>query len=140
MQTKQLRGTASLDYIAAQPRKDTVIIFVEGYRDPIGTVIQPQVTLGRQVGTNQRSHVDLEPYGAFDKGVSRVHARIRRNGDRFYAEDMESSNGTFVNGTGLNKGESKLIKNGDELRLGELRMHVYMLADTDDLAADQANV
>src|SRR5258708_1631697 len=140
MQTKQLRGTASLDYIAAQPRKDTVIIFVEGYRDPIGTVIQPQITLGRQVGTNQRSHVDLESYGAFDKGVSRVHARIRRNGDRFFVEDMESSNGTFINGTGLNKDESKLIKNGDELRLGELRMHVYMLAATDHLSSDPAHV
>ncbi|HLY25487.1 MAG TPA: FHA domain-containing protein [Aggregatilineales bacterium] len=137
MQTKQLRGTASLEFISAQPRKDTVIIFVEGYRDPIGTVIQPQVTLGRQVAANQRSHVDLESYGAFDKGVSRVHARIRRNGDRFFVEDMESSNGTFVNGSGLNKGESKAIKNGDELRLGELRMHVYMLADTDNLTEDQ---
>ncbi len=138
MQTKQLRGTASLEYIAAQPRKDIVILFVEGYRDPIASVVQPQVTLGRQVVNNQRSHLDLESYGAFDKGVSRVHARIRRNGEQFFVEDMESSNGTFVNGIALKHEESHPIKNGDEIRLGELRMHIYMLADTADLDVDEA--
>src|SRR5262249_2944647 len=129
MQTKQLQGTASLDAIAGESRNDTIIIFVEGHREPIGAVVQPQLTLGRQAsGTQSRSHVDLESFGAFDKGVSRIHARIKRSKEGFVVEDLGSSNGTFVNGKALKSHEEVPLTNGNELRLGELRMHVYLLA------------
>jgi pSer/pThr/pTyr-binding forkhead associated (FHA) protein/CheY-like chemotaxis protein len=131
LQTKQLRGTAALDYIAGAPRNDTIIIFVEGHREPIGAVVSPQLTLGRQGGgTNNRTYVDLESHGAFDKGVSRNHARIKHTDTQFVIEDLGSSNGTFINGRGLKPGEIHPLKNGDEVRLGELRMHIYLLVDT----------
>src|SRR5258707_5599827 len=95
LQTKQLRGTASLDSIAAGPRNDTIVIFVEGVREPIGALVQPQLTFGRAAtGAQGRSHIDLESYGAFDKGVSRVHARLKRTRDGFVVEDLGSANGT----------------------------------------------
>jgi pSer/pThr/pTyr-binding forkhead associated (FHA) protein len=129
LRTKQLRGTAALDYITGAPRNDTIIIFVEGHREPIGAVVSPQVTLGRQGGKTSRTYIDLETHGAFDKGVSRNHAAIKQVNKRFVIEDMGSSNGTFVNGYGLKPREVYPINNGDEVRLGELRMHVYLLAD-----------
>src|SRR5258707_5905636 len=132
LHTKLLRGTASLDFIVAGPRKDTVVLFVEGEREPIGAVVQPSLTLGRQ--SNSQNHVDLDAYGAFDKGVSRIHATLTRVDDKFMVTDSGSANGTFVNGHALTKNEIYPIKNGDELRLGELRMHVYLLADTGRLA------
>ena len=131
MHTKQLRGTASLDAISAGPRNDTVVIFVEGVREPIGAIVQPYLTFGRKAtGAQNRSHVDLEPYGAFDKGVSRVHARLKRTRDGFVVEDLGSANGTYINGKPLLGHEERAIANGDELRLGELRMHVYLLSET----------
>jgi CheY-like chemotaxis protein len=141
LQTKQLQGTAALDYIAGAPRSDTIIIFVEGHREPIGAVVTPQITMGRQGGTNNnRAYIDLESHGAFDKGVSRNHARIKRADSQFVVEDLGSSNGTFVNGHGLKPGEIQPLLNGDEVRLGELRMHIYLLADTGSLNKPPANM
>jgi signal transduction histidine kinase len=48
-------------------------------------------------------------------GVSRKHARVTREADRFFLEDLSSSNGTFVNGQRLT-GRSEL-HDGDEITI-----------------------
>ncbi len=50
-----------------------------------------------------------------DRQVSRMHARIRRAGDRYYLEDLDSKNGTILNGKPV-KGEVQ-IYDGDEVEL-----------------------
>jgi CheY-like chemotaxis protein len=137
LHTKKLAGTASLDFIAVAPRGDTIVIFVDGQREPIGAVVEREVTLGRgSLGAQPRAYLDLGTYGAFDKGVSRTHARIKRVGKAFEIEDLDSANGTFINGHSLVGQESYPLKNGDEIRLGDLRMHIYLLADTGPLQSD----
>jgi CheY-like chemotaxis protein/pSer/pThr/pTyr-binding forkhead associated (FHA) protein len=131
MHTKKLAGTASLDFVAAANRNDTIIIFVDGQREPLGTIIDKEIVFGRgNPGAPTRNYVDLGPYGAFDKGVSRAHAKIRRQDKAFVIEDLDSANGTFINGHSLSTGEVHTLKNGDEVRLGDLRMHIYLLAET----------
>ena len=49
--------------------------------------------------------------------VSRVHAKIGRKGSELAVEDLESRNGTFVNGRRI---ASKSLEDGDELRVGEV--------------------
>ncbi len=132
MHTKKLAGTASLDFVVAASRNDTIIFFVEGQREPVGTVVEKEITLGRgNPGALSRTYVDLGSYGAFEKGVSRLHAKIRRQDKSFVIEDLDSANGTFVNGYSLTHEESLPLHNGDEIRLGDLRMHVYLLAETE---------
>jgi pSer/pThr/pTyr-binding forkhead associated (FHA) protein len=46
-----------------------------------------------------------------------VHARIYSRGSSYYVEDMNSTNGTFLNGGRLD-GEAEL-KDLDELRIGD---------------------
>jgi len=55
-----------------------------------------------------------------DAKASRTHARIHVTEEGFLIEDLESSNGTYING---NKIESILLKSGDKIRIGftELR-------------------
>ena len=128
--TKRLKGTSSLDFVATATRNDTLVIFVDEQREPIGVVVDGPITLGRgHPGAQSRMYVDLGNYGAFDKGVSRNHARIKRQGRAFLIEDLGSSNGTFVNGHSLGPNEACPIRNGDEVRLGDLRMHIYSLSD-----------
>lgn len=134
LHTKKLSGTASLDFVAAASRNDTVIIFVDGQREPIGTVVEKEIALGRgNPGAAPRSYLDLGAYGAFDKGVSRLHAKLKRQDKSFIIEDLDSANGTFVNGHSLATQEPYPLKNGDELRLGDLRMHIYLLAETESV-------
>ncbi len=50
-----------------------------------------------------------------EQTVSRIHARIRKDRDEYYLMDMNSRNGTSVNGHLLGAGEECLLKNGDKI-------------------------
>lgn len=50
--------------------------------------------------------------------VSRQHARIVRTGDNFYIEDLNSLNGTFLNGERVRK--RTLLKDQDRIRIYEI--------------------
>ena len=52
-----------------------------------------------------------------DRFASGVHARVYSRGASYYVEDMNSTNGTFLNGGRL-EGEAEL-KDLDEIRIGE---------------------
>src|SRR5262245_2723255 len=47
--------------------------------------------------------------------ISRAHARIEQIEGKFYIEDLESSNGCFVNGTRITS--RTLLRNNDQIRL-----------------------
>jgi hypothetical protein len=51
-----------------------------------------------------------------DTFVSQVHARVFRRGDEYWVEDLESTNGTLVNGRKLNGPEP--LRKGDRLQVG----------------------
>jgi serine/threonine protein kinase len=57
-----------------------------------------------------------------DLEISRQHARVVKRGDRYWIEDVGSSNGTFVNGLRIFKAE--VLEPGDEIRLGQTRLQV----------------
>jgi pSer/pThr/pTyr-binding forkhead associated (FHA) protein len=52
-----------------------------------------------------------------DPEVSRRHARITFQGDRYYIEDLGSTNGTFVNGQRISV--PTWLNNGDLIEMGE---------------------
>ena len=52
-------------------------------------------------------------------GVSRLHARIVREGDSFFVEDLNSTNGTFKNGLRLQPYEKRELEEGDEIGFGQ---------------------
>ena len=52
--------------------------------------------------------------------VSRQHARIQRADDKFYIEDMQSRNGTYVNGRQIR--ERRLLNNHDRITLCDVVM------------------
>jgi len=53
-----------------------------------------------------------------DESISRIHARISRNDDGLFIEDLNSTNGIFINGIRLRPNETMYIEPGDEIRLG----------------------
>jgi len=76
------------------------------------------VTIGRQGGT---APVDLD-VGFYDPEgfVSRNHARITMQQRRYYVADLGSANGTSVNGERLAPNVLRMLRNGDQLRLGRV--------------------
>jgi hypothetical protein len=66
------------------------------------------------VGRNPESNLVLA-----DPNVSRSHAEIRPQGDRFVVVDLGSTNGTRVNGVRV---DQRVLEDGDEVSFGNTRM------------------
>ena len=85
------------------------------------------VLIGRS-HRNALVDIDLGPYGAAEVGVSRNHARlICKDTDTWLIDDLESLNGTFVNGEKVEAGYPIAVKNGDVIRCSHLSF-VFLLA------------
>jgi len=59
-----------------------------------------------------------------DTSISRLHARLRKQGNTVYLQDLDSTNGTFINGKRLLTGEDAIIKRGDEIQFGKIIVNV----------------
>lgn len=134
--TKHLVGTAPLKAVQPETRQNTCVLFVAGYSDaPIVLAVLPNqpVSFGRQVTTGGlKSHVDLTRYDASNWGVSRIHMILYNKDNQFLVEDQGSVNGSYLNGDPLKPKTLTPLKNADEIRLGQLRMYIYFLEDSDE--------
>lgn len=54
-----------------------------------------------------------------DSSVSGAHARIRKTPEGYLLEDLNSRNGTYVNGERI---QTRLLRNDDKIRLGKVHM------------------
>jgi hypothetical protein len=69
--------------------------------------------------------IDLSGEAEFSASVSRRHARITMLEKQLFIEDLNSTNFTRLNGKKLEPGQKYPLKNGDELKLGEVVL-VYL--------------
>ena len=69
--------------------------------------------------------VDLSRFDAHKKGVSRRHAELVIDEDMLKVVDLNSSNATYVNGQKLVAYQSRILQDGDELRLGHLILSIH---------------
>ncbi len=108
------------------PGADDITLYIEGVEEPLILQITHQATLGRRTpGAAVQPRVDLTPYSAVEKGVSRLHTVIRRMDTGLTVEDLASTNGTWLNGVPLPPYTPRLLHSGDRLTLGRLEIAVY---------------
>lgn len=55
--------------------------------------------------------------------ISRIHAKIRREGNHFYLSDMNSRNGTWINGEALEGKAERELYAGDEVKFADQIFH-----------------
>ncbi|MFP4321298.1 MAG: FHA domain-containing protein [Anaerolineales bacterium] len=127
LSTKRLVGTAPLQEMPPQQREDTVVMFVGGFGDaPLTIPVSDTVSFGREATEQSlRTHIDLTEYNAADLGVSRMHMYLHKDQGKYFIEDAGSTNGTFRNGSPVKRHELAAVQNGDEIRLGNLRLYIY---------------
>jgi hypothetical protein len=68
--------------------------------------------------------IDLTPFGAYRLGLSRRHAILRRENETLVVQDLNSRNGTHINGKQIESGELRPLRDGDEVRFGNLALRV----------------
>jgi hypothetical protein len=132
MATRHLVGTAPLQAMPVESRSRSIVFFVIGRNDdPLTITVKDTVSLGRTGATSgAQTHIDLGQFDAGNYGVSRVHALLHNADGKFYLEDAESTNGTYINNHPIAAGKPMQIENGDEICLGHLRMFVYFIDET----------
>lgn len=59
--------------------------------------------------------------------IGKVHAKIIKKKDEIYITDLTSKNGTYVNGKKLIGNETSLIKEGDEIKLGNVKGNIKVI-------------
>lgn len=103
-------------------------IYIEGPAEPIEKKRELCTSEGRVLATLDRAittigkrkeeaDVVLE-----DMSVSRLHARIVKEKEKYYIEDLNSTNGTFKNGLRLQPYERRELEPEDEIRAGRVLM------------------
>lgn len=79
-------------------------------------------TLGRADPNRKLSpDIDLSPYDP-KRSISRKHARIIREGDLFYIEDLKSRNKTWLGELELTPYERQLLRRHDTIQIGLLEL------------------
>ena len=99
--------TTSLDntiYLKLINRKDSLPFKVKEYY-----AIEDEIFLGRG---NENEIVIKDPY------VSKKHLKIVEDEGNYYLEDLNSANGTYVNGDKII--DVVELKNGDRIRVGQV--------------------
>lgn len=72
------------------------------------------------LGSGSQADIVLE-----DEGISRIHARISKEGEMLFIKDMNSTNGTWVNDRRLTVYELCPVKNGDIIKLAGSRFELF---------------
>lgn len=106
----------------------TVTVTVERGELPVWAVLagvpSHELRLNRSViGRSSRADVAID-----DPSVSRMHARIWRQGDRILCVDLTSSNGTSVDGTAIGS-TPVVVADGARLSIGALEFVLRRPAD-----------
>ena len=84
-----------------------------------------QTILGRvEQDDSQVLCLNLSSLGGREQGMSRKHAMLHRSDVTIGIQDLDSKNGTYLNGYMLPAQEIQILRDRDELVLGELRIYI----------------
>jgi pSer/pThr/pTyr-binding forkhead associated (FHA) protein len=135
---KSTASIAATEYIGTQPVASAdeaamfidaamipeggVGIYVLGSSKPVYVQVRENLILGRE--PDSETSVDLADLDAFNQGVSRRHAMLRRADFGFEIIDLASSNGTWLNGLHLSPNLPYPLANGSQVRLGRMELVV----------------
>jgi len=125
--------------VYSSPAEDATAASVE----PLRLVVRAGVAEGRELVIADEAAlgrlITLDGALADDGEISRRHAHIWRQADgAFLVEDQSSSNGTFVNGTRIDR--PCPLSPGDELRIGATVFEVAASVAADPVSSGQPQV
>jgi hypothetical protein len=119
------------------------LIELVGFGDrttPRGIEVAGDVILGVPRAGFEPPDLDLSPYRADEKGVSRRHALIRPSRNRLYLIDLQSTNGTRVNAVPVGSGVAMELRTQDTVSLGALTFTIRVLATPIEIEKFQAAI
>lgn len=99
-------------------------IWIGGRPNPVLVEFTQKLLLGRTLLHADGPGLNLDEYEGYLYGVSRRHAEIHHKGELLHVMDLGSTNGTFLNGFQLQPNQPRILRDGDELSLGQMTLLV----------------
>lgn len=106
--------------VAKRPHRGIVLAGFDGRGNRVCIELSPARFAGQRLGLSLGRHPELVDEVVADENVSRRHLRIVAAGDQFYVEDLNSSNGTFLNEQRLVPFKPARLNYGANVALGDL--------------------
>ena len=106
------------------PPTKGILLFLLNRSEPIGLCVEPEFILGRGGALDSTPIFDLTDFNAFEMGVSRNHAMIKAVEDKYVLTDMNSSNGTWLNGERLLPSKPHDLPSEGVIQLGRMQLIV----------------
>jgi pSer/pThr/pTyr-binding forkhead associated (FHA) protein/NADPH-dependent 2,4-dienoyl-CoA reductase/sulfur reductase-like enzyme len=90
-------------------------------------VVQAGSTLGLTFALKRQTmavgrDAEINDIDLSNQSVSRRHARLDWKNNQWVCVDLQSANGTSINGEALKAGQEKALREGDEIQFGDVRM------------------
>jgi pSer/pThr/pTyr-binding forkhead associated (FHA) protein len=106
-----------------------IALYAAQVDNPLQIIVDNRVILGRKDtgGNLPNPEIDLTPFNADQLGVSRHHLEIYVEEDLLRARDLNSGNGTLLNGVKLNPNNPVTLKHNDHLQLGNLKLDMRII-------------
>lgn len=104
---------------------EMLLLVTAGKGEPIYIARNKLMVFGRELSTETLPRVDLTPFDGHLLGVSRQHASLEFSKNTYTVRDLESTNGTWLNGTKLVPHRPYKVESGDLLRMGQMGIYIY---------------
>lgn len=125
------RGSATPPGTPAEVRPQVpplaVVLHVVGEAQRLVLPVRPRLVVGRGGSDGAGPDVDLTLIGGGHSGVSRQHAALHYSDQALHIEDLNSTNGTRINGMPLRPGERYRLRKDDEITLGRLDLTIRLV-------------
>ena len=109
------------------PQPWSVRLIATNHAIPMQLRIDDRAIIGRSDPEAKfKPQIDLAPYNALERGVSRRHAELRAGKDYLIIIDRNSTNGTQLNGYALSANEPYRLQHGDRLTIGTMELEVFV--------------
>lgn len=126
----KLRVKRQTQSMSAATNTGVVVLRIRGLNEQIAFDAVDNLILGRtDLEKGFHPGVDLSAYGAAERGVSRAHAILHYEDNHLMVCDLNSANGTLLNGQRLIPNQPYNVNDGDELILGRLPINVNYYAE-----------
>lgn len=106
-----------------------ILLVVPSSRRRFNLTVQDELYIGR-ASSERVPEVDLTADDGAEKGVSRLHAKIQSMQEGLVLIDLESTNGTLLNNYRLPPHQPYPLQSGDEIRFGDLLVHLFLNTST----------
>jgi serine/threonine-protein kinase len=123
--------TAVANRPARQQRETKIVLSLLNTGQQVFVGDQAEIIVGRasKKATALNPDIDLGRFGGRQSGVSRKHGRLMRIDDRWFVEDLNSTNGTQVNGVRMPARQTTALRQGDTLSFGQIELTVELVEE-----------